>query len=59
MNFVLGDLIFVSICSDPTENAWAFVKPNAFQAAAIMSFGEVFPYMLTCQCCNTPIRADD
>lgn len=56
MNFVLGDLMIVLTCSEPTESAWAFVKPNAFQAAAIMSFGEFFSFTLTCQCCNTPIE---
>lgn len=58
LNFILGDLMFVSMGSEPTESAWAFVKPNAIQAAAIMSFGEFVSCMLTCQCCKTPIRAE-
>lgn len=56
LNFVLCAVIFVSIYSHPTENAWAFVKPNAVQAAAIMSFGGFILNMLICQCYNTSIR---
>lgn len=58
LNFVLGDLMFVSIYSEPTENAWAFVKPNAVQAAAIMSFGEFISDVLICQWYNIPIRCN-
>lgn len=50
--------MFVSIYSEPTENAWAFVKPNAVQAAAIMSFGEFISDVLICQWYNTPIRCN-